>query len=164
MGPLAFLNHIPGIEIHVISDSLSPVPSGNVSSSNDRFGGEYYQPTHTMDNAPPLDVLLIPGGLGTRRITTDRRWDQFIAKIYPNIQYIYSVCTGASVVARSGILDGRRATTNKAAFAWVMTQGPKVNWVKEARWVVDGNIWTSSGEFGIWDVFSKPKCVFFEQA
>lgn len=147
MGPIAFLNHVPGIEIHLIHDTLSPVPSGNASLfSNDRFGGVWLQPTYTLDNAPPLDVLLVPGGNGAPRITTDRKWDQFVAKVYPDLQYLYSVCTGASIVARSGIIDGKRATTNKAAFNWVMTQGPNVSWVKEARWVVDGNIWTSSGE------------------
>jgi transcriptional regulator GlxA family with amidase domain len=57
---------------------------------------------------------------------------------------VTSVCTGASLLARAGMLDGRRATTNKWAFAWVVTQGPAVRWVKEARWVEDGNLVTSS--------------------
>ena len=48
-------------------------------------------------------------------------------------------------MARAGLLDGRRATTNKASFAWVVGQGPKVDWVKEARWVTDGPYSTSSG-------------------
>ncbi|HUY37322.1 MAG TPA: hypothetical protein VMV13_00755, partial [Candidatus Binataceae bacterium] len=45
----------------------------------------------------------------------------------------------------AGLLDGRRATTNKFAFKWVAEQGPRVNWVKEARWVEDGKFATSSG-------------------
>jgi transcriptional regulator GlxA family with amidase domain len=49
------------------------------------------------------------------------------------------------LLAAAGILDGRRATTNKAFYTQIVNAGPKVNWVKEARWVDDGNIVTSSG-------------------
>src|SRR6185295_16465540 len=58
---------------------------------------------------------------------------------------VTSVCTGAALLARAGILDGRRATTNKFAFQWVVEQGPRVEWVREARWVEDGKFATSSG-------------------
>ena len=56
-----------------------------------------------------------------------------------------SVCTGAALLARAGVLDERQATSNKAAFSWVVGQGPRVRWVKQARWVEDGKFWTSSG-------------------
>jgi transcriptional regulator GlxA family with amidase domain len=56
-----------------------------------------------------------------------------------------SVCTGATILARSGILDGRKATTNKRSWVWATSTGPKVDWVHTARWVEDGNIWSSSG-------------------
>ena len=49
------------------------------------------------------------------------------------------------MVAHAGLLDGRRATTNKLAFKWVTEQGPAVDWVKQARWVEDGKFATSSG-------------------
>ena len=61
------------------------------------------------------------------------------------VQYLTSVCTGSALLARAGLLDGIRATTNKLAFEWVASQSSRVNWQRQARWVEDGNIFTSSG-------------------
>lgn len=145
MGPLAYFNNLPDVEIHLIHDTMSPVRTGGDWPSPVHVAGQRYLPNYTMDNIPPLDVLLIPGGWGGRSLVDDRRWDEFIARVYPKLQFLLTVCTGTPFVARSGLLDHRRATTNKEDFRWVKTHGPKVDWVAEARWVVDGNIWTSSG-------------------
>ncbi len=48
-------------------------------------------------------------------------------------------------MAKTGLLDFKNATTNKIAFDWVITNGPNVNWIRKARWVVDGKFYTSSG-------------------
>lgn len=69
----------------------------------------------------------------------------FIRARYPQLEFLLSVCNGAVALAKSGLIDGRRATSNKALWKWALEAGPKVNWVPEARWVEDGNIWTSSG-------------------
>jgi transcriptional regulator GlxA family with amidase domain len=58
---------------------------------------------------------------------------------------IATVCTDAALLARTGLLDGRPATSNKLAWHWVLEQGPKVHWQRQARWVDDGDIVTSSG-------------------
>ncbi|KAG0006190.1 hypothetical protein BGZ65_009123 [Modicella reniformis] len=55
------------------------------------------------------------------------------------------VCTGPGILAKFGLIDGYKATTNKAAFEWAACEGPNVNWVKRARWVQDGKFVTSSG-------------------
>jgi transcriptional regulator GlxA family with amidase domain len=89
-------------------------------------------------------VLIIPGGLGTRSPYLNSTID-FVRETYPNLQYLITICTGAGIAARAGVLDGRRATTNKAAWNATVVLGPNVKWVKEARWVVDRNIWTTSG-------------------
>ena len=98
---------------------------------------------HGEDGKGAIDVLIIPGGVGTRNDMSVEI--DFVKKIYPSLKAVLSVCTGATILARAGHLDGRRATTNKRAWEWATTQGPNVNWIGEARWVVDGNITTSSG-------------------
>lgn len=55
------------------------------------------------------------------------------------------MCTGAGIAARAGVLDGWRATTNKLAWAETVALRREVRWVHRARWVEDGNVWTSSG-------------------
>lgn len=103
--------------------------------------------THSFANAPPLDVLLVPGGMGNRYLndTADTAMEDFVAARYPSLQYLLSVCTGAATLAKSGVLRGRKATTNKAAWTWATSFGEGVQWMPTARWTEDGNVWTSSG-------------------
>jgi len=100
---------------------------------------------YALDECPKLDVMLIPGGIGTRKAVDDTVLLDRLRRRSADARIVTSVCTGASLLARAGLLDGRRATTNKLSFAWVTAQGPHVQWVKEARWVEDGNVFTSSG-------------------
>ena len=100
---------------------------------------------HGLADCPPLDVLLVPGGMGTRREVNNRALVEWIARQARTAETTTSVCTGAALLAKAGVLDGRRATSNKRAFGWVSEQGPKVDWVRQARWVDDGNVVTSSG-------------------
>jgi transcriptional regulator GlxA family with amidase domain len=98
-----------------------------------------------LDDIRRLDLILVPGGSGTREAVDDPALCEWILRRATEAELVMSVCTGAAMLARAGVLDGRRATTNKAAFQWVLGQGPRVEWVKEARWVEDGNFYTSSG-------------------
>lgn len=96
-------------------------------------------------NARPLDVVLVPGGIGTRSLVEDRDFLSWLAGRAQATEFVTSVCTGSGVLAAAGLLDGYRATSNKRAFAWAQSQGPNVQWVPQARWVADRTRWTSSG-------------------
>jgi transcriptional regulator GlxA family with amidase domain len=98
-----------------------------------------------FDDCPRLDVLLVPGGIGTRREVYRRSLISWLRARAEQAELVTSVCTGAALLASAGLLDGRRATTNKRAFAWVQSQGPQVDWMRQARWVEDGKFATSSG-------------------
>ncbi|KAI9288738.1 class I glutamine amidotransferase-like protein [Umbelopsis sp. AD052] len=100
-------------------------------------------PTHTLDDCPPLDVLIIPGGFGVPNASQDERVLKFIAD--SKAQTIITICNGAGILASTGLLDGKKATTNKWWFKEVTSARPEVNWVQKARWVHEGRFWTSSG-------------------
>ena len=100
---------------------------------------------HGFADCPGLDIVLVPGGMGTRREVDNPEIVDWVARQARAAETMTSVCTGAALLARAGVLDGRRATSNKRSFGWVTEQGPKVDWVRQARWVDDGNIITSSG-------------------
>jgi transcriptional regulator GlxA family with amidase domain len=99
----------------------------------------------TIGDGPAYDILFVPGGAGTRREVGNTRLLDWIAGASECSEFCLSVCTGSALLAKAGVLDGRRATTNKMAFAWVADQGPRVHWVRQARWVEDGKFITSSG-------------------
>ncbi|KAF3480971.1 ThiJ/PfpI family protein [Arthroderma uncinatum] len=149
-GPIDALNLLSltrKLNLSIIAETLDPVSTQVRSPNINRFGssfGEAVLPTHTFDTAPSLDVLLIPGGFGTEAPDLGPLL-AYIKRTYPSLKYILTVCTGSELLAKTGILDGRYATTNKQVYNRVVKSGPKVNWVPEARWVADGNVWTSSG-------------------
>ncbi|KAL7957672.1 class I glutamine amidotransferase-like protein [Trichoderma compactum] len=148
-GPLDALNILSftnPLELSLLSTTLDPVSTilGNAPSPG--AIGQSIVPTHTYQDAPKdIEVLLVPGGKGTRDLELTQPVVDFIVATFPSLRFFLTVCTGSSLAARSGVLDGKNATSNKLAFDWVTTQGPNVKWVRHARWVQDGNIWTSSG-------------------
>lgn len=101
--------------------------------------------TESIETANADSVWLIPGGMGTRTLVHDDGWIRAITNALQDASYILSVCTGSALLAKAGLLDGHRATSNKKAFEWVCTQGERVNWIRKARWVKDGKYYTSSG-------------------
>ena len=123
-------------EIRLISETGGVVASrqGPKSVCDDSF-----------QSAPAIDVLLVPGGIGTRREVNNPVLLNWLKERSQQAELVASVCTGSALLAKAGVLDGLRATSNKQAFAWAVSQSEKVQWQKQARWVEDGKFFTSSG-------------------
>ena len=101
--------------------------------------------TEKMTLGETCDILLIPGGQGTRKVYLQPPFIDYVKSYAENATYVLSVCTGAVLLSETGLLNGRRATSNKRLFNWVSSTNAKVDWVRQARWVVDGKYYTSSG-------------------
>ncbi|KAI0469966.1 class I glutamine amidotransferase-like protein [Xylariaceae sp. FL0804] len=146
-GPIDILNILSktsSLSLVLLAATMDPVPTNPTGSGHSI--GQKIVPTHTFETCPEdVQVLLVPGGFGTRDEAVIGPVVQFVASIYPKLRYLLSVCTGSAALAMSGVLDGKRATSNKRSWDWATAQGPRVEWVRKARWVTDGNIWTSSG-------------------
>lgn len=146
-GPMDCLNTLSKLEnlsLAVLAPTLDPVPTHTQEFPN--AIGQSVVPTHTYANPPPLDVLFVPGGQGARGDNPAAlEAIDFIRNIYPQLRHLITVCTGSGLAARAGVLDGKRATTNKRAWEETVAVRSQVTWVPRARWVTDGNIWTSSG-------------------
>ncbi len=97
------------------------------------------------EDAPAPDIVLVPGGAGTRSLVSDQAFTRWLDGWASSAVVVTSVCTGSALLASAGLLDGYRATSNKRAFNWVSEHGRSVEWVPEARWVQDRDRWTSSG-------------------
>lgn len=103
------------------------------------------EPHFSFENAPNLDVLMIPGGMGARQEVNNDVLLAFLRTRSAEACWSTSVCTGSALLAKAGLLDGHRATSNKLAFDWATSQSPNVRWQRESRWVVDSPFMTSSG-------------------
>ena len=101
-------------------------------------------PHHTLDNHPPLDVLLVPGGTGTRREVNNPTVLEWIQKVAARVDWVTSVCDGAGLLHAAGPAHGRRVATDWEFEDELEARGD-VTVVRDARYVVDGNVVTSQG-------------------
>lgn len=108
-------------------------------------GGLQVVPDYDFASAPPIDILLVPGGFGTRPLLEDAAALDWIVRTAGQAQLVTSVCTGALLLARGGLLDGKRATTHWLALDLLeQIGGGKVSVERGTRYVDDGVV-TSAG-------------------
>lgn len=136
-GPVELLSQLP----QQFQVSYVALASGLVASSQ---GAKVWAP-ETIFATQAADVVMVPGGIGTRSLVNDSAFLTAMASWASAANIITSVCTGAAILAAAGMLDGFQATTNKRAYAWATSFGTSVAWQPQARWVHDRNRWTSSG-------------------
>ena len=91
------------------------------------------------------DILLIPGGFATRELINDEKFLNELKNLAYRSEFVLSVCTGSVLLARARFLKGKRATSNKSSWEFVTSSSDDVEWIKPARWVKDGKIYSSSG-------------------
>ena len=135
-GPLQMWAYVPDFDVHLVAEKAGPVLSAQQFAT---------VATHGFADAPPLDVLMVPGGMGTFQQLENAKLLDFIRNADKTTLYTTSVCTGSAILAKAGVLKGQRATTNKRFFFLSEQQSQDVEWVPQARWVESGKYFTSSG-------------------
>ena len=91
------------------------------------------------------EVLLVPGGMGVYAMLENEAFIAHIAELSEQARYVLSVCNGAFIYAKAGVLNGRSATTYKARMDRAEEMFPEVKWERRARWTLDGKYYVSSG-------------------
>jgi transcriptional regulator GlxA family with amidase domain len=122
-------------DVFTVARTLEPVTA---------TGGLVLVPRHSFADAPRIDLLLVPGGFGTRPLLQDAETVEWVRATAARARLTASVCTGALLLARAGLLDGRRATTHRGSFGLLATLGRDVTIDRDARFVDDG-VLTSAG-------------------
>jgi transcriptional regulator GlxA family with amidase domain len=108
-------------------------------------GGLRFTPDVTQDNCPELDLLIVPGGWGTRTQVKNANLLKWIANKSRRTRLTASVCTGSSLLGEAGLLDGREATTHWRTFDFLRQAAPKAYIREDLRVTMDGSIFTSAG-------------------
>ncbi|MFL6813185.1 MAG: DJ-1/PfpI family protein, partial [Bradyrhizobium sp.] len=132
-GPVQVFSSVPGAEVHLIWKRIEPVPSDSVLTLT---------PTVTYADCPQLDVICVPGGLGTNDMINDEETLDFLRKQAAGAKYITSVCTGSLVLGAAGLLNGYRAATHWTAMEFLEVFGAKPT---NTRVCIDRNRITGGG-------------------
>lgn len=103
------------------------------------------QPDYSFENHPSLDIVIIPGGMGTRVAIKDNKTLDWINKVHPNTQITMSVCTGSLLLGKLGLLDNLPATTHHTVFDLFKKVSPSTKIVTDQRFVDNGHIMTAGG-------------------
>ena len=123
-------------EVLIIAEHLSVIVA---------TGGLKVVRDHTLEDCPPLDVLVVPGGWGTRSEMLNDRLIDWLARRARQVTTLTSVCTGSLLLGKAGLLDGKRATTHWRVLEDMRNLFPAVHIVDDQHVVEDGDVITSAG-------------------
>ena len=132
-GPLQVFSSVPGAKVHLIWKRIEPVPSDTAL---------VLTPTITFADCPQLDVICVPGGVGTDDMVNDEEMLDFVRRQAVAAKYITSVCTGSLVLGAAGLLQGYRAATHWTAIEFLSSFGATP---AKTRVCVDRNRVTGGG-------------------
>lgn len=135
-GPVEMWSYVPDFQLVYIAEKAGPVKS---------FQGIEVIADRGFGDAPAIDILMVPGGFGTTPALENRAILDYIRDVHATSELTTSVCSGSALLARAGVLDELKATSNKRFFSLAATQSDQVDWVVPSRWVEDGKVFTSSG-------------------
>ncbi|MEA5444711.1 DJ-1/PfpI family protein [Gammaproteobacteria bacterium AB-CW1] len=129
-------------------DGQSPMPPRLLSSGRREItatGGLRVTADASLEDAAGLDALVIPGGYGVRALMADEAFLARLLQLSRDVELVMSVCTGAGVLARAGLLRQRRVTTHHAYLEWLAELAPDCEVVGDCRVVDEGDLVTAGG-------------------
>ncbi|WP_292976437.1 DJ-1/PfpI family protein [Mycobacterium sp.] len=145
VGPYEVLQRVPGAEIRFVWHEPGPITAES--------GVLVIGATHTFDETPSPDVILVPGGMTTVEHSRDEKLLDWVRRAHQTATWTTSVCSGSLILATAGLLEGKRATSHWGVLPLLKTLG--VNAVGDERVVHEGNIVTCAGvsagiDLGLW--------------
>ncbi|MGE3957226.1 MAG: DJ-1/PfpI family protein [Vicinamibacterales bacterium] len=135
-GPVEMWSYVPEFQVVMIAEKGGAVRSAQ---------GVDVIAQYSFATAPPLDIMMVPGGVGTRTELLNPAFLDYLKAQNARTEVTTSVCTGSALLAKTGMLKGHKATSNKNFFSMAVNEDPSVDWIVKARWVDDGKFVTSSG-------------------
>ena len=108
-------------------------------------GGMQVLPHHSFENCPRLEILLVPGGWGTREELKNPAMLDWLRARAREVELLTSVCTGSMLLGFAGLLEGKRATTHWRCLDWMRESFPSTTVLTDKHWVADGALFTSAG-------------------
>ena len=124
------------LEVFLVAETLSYVTT---------TGGMKVIPQYSFENCPRLDILVVPGGWGTRKELNNIIFLEWLRSRAAEVETLTSVCTGSMLLGFAGLLDGLHATTHWRSLDWMQDSFPAVFVEYEQHVVEDGRVFTSAG-------------------
>lgn len=126
----------PPFNVYTVAETAGPLRAANPLT---------IVPDYTIDNCPPPDILVIPGGSGSRKAAKSEQLIAWVKAEDQRTEFTLSVCTGTRVLAAAGILDGLRVTTHYSGLDELAANHPTTTVLRDVRYVDNGRVVTSAG-------------------